>query len=384
MMIPDHNRAKSDNSSYAQRLSMSQRRDNSLVALTRLNRSHSTVSIGFVKGMLSGLLARGGDPRELLCSVGLSLEILTEANSRLPLADYARLYNTVVRSIGDEGFGIFSAPIPIGSFEFLCRSIVSSRTLNEALDRASRFLRLVLRDLNVTVSRGCSSAQLQIAETHPLRPNADDPCRIFAFEWLLRLLHGLSCWLVGRDLALDKVSFPYSKPAHAADYGLIYTKQSIFNSRVLSASLSAHLLDLPIRRDENALSIFLEGAPGKITMLYRRDRDTVRRVRNMILATLPQTISQEEIAAHLHISPRTLHRRLSDEGATFRTVKDAVRRDIALSQLVTTKHSIARIAADLGYSEVSAFFRAFQGWTGLAPTKYRKHLVWVSTTYSNH
>ena len=58
-------------------------------------------------------------------------------------------------------------------------------------------------------------AELVISETRPLAEQLDDPGRIFAFEWLLRLLHGLACWLAGRGLALDSVIFPYPQPAHA-------------------------------------------------------------------------------------------------------------------------------------------------------------------------
>lgn len=331
--------------------------------------------MGFVTGMLSGLRACGIDPTDMLRAAGIGAEALSEPNARVPVDNYAALYNTVVRSLDDEGFALFSAPLRLGTFEFLCRSIVSSRTLEEALERASRFLRLVLPQLRVTVSRGRSAAQIEISETWPLRPRRDDPCRVFAFEWLLRLLHGLSCWLVGRDLVLDSVAFPYAKPAHAADYGLIYTRHSSFGSQSLVATLTQNLLDLPIRRDEDALSTFLKGAPGKITMLYRRDRETVRRVRDLVVATLPQAITLEAVAARLHLSARTLHRRVHEEGSSFRAVKDAVRRDFALAKLEKTQRPVAQIAADLGYSEPSAFFRAFRNWTGVAPTRYRKRLA---------
>src|SRR5574337_698827 len=261
-----------------------------------------------------------------------------------------------------------------GSFEFLCRSIVSSRSLEEALQRAARFLRLVLPDLQVTVSRGRGRARIEISEIRRLRPRADDPCRVFAFEWLLRLLHGLASWLVGRGLSLNAVAFPFPCPDHVADYGLIFTAHSSFDAPTLVAELNDNLLDLPIRRDEAALSAFLEGAPGKLTMLYRRDRETVQCVRDLIAGALPRSLSLEEIAHNLHLSPRTLHRRLEDEGSSFRAIKDAVRRDFALARLEKTNQPIARIAAELGYAEPSAFFRAFQHWTGVSPTYYRKRL----------
>lgn len=100
--------------------------------------------------------------------------------------------------------------------------------------------------------------------------------------------------------------------------------------------------DRYIRRDEAALASFLDGAPGRISMLYRRDRATVTRVRDLIRHALPASLSQDDVAAQLHMSPRTLHRRLDEEGSSFRTIKEALRRDLALSRLTKTGHSIAR------------------------------------------
>jgi AraC-like DNA-binding protein len=132
------------------------------------------------------------------------------------------------------------------------------------------------------------------------------------------------------------------------------------------------LLDLPIRRDEAALTTFLDGAPGKITTLYRRDREMVIRVRDLLRSALPATLSLDDIAARLHLSPRSIHRRLTDEGTTFRGIKDALRRDLALARLTRGKTPISQIANDLGYADTSAFYRACIEWTGLAPAHYRR------------
>jgi AraC-like DNA-binding protein len=202
---------------------------------------------------------------------------------------------------------------------------------------------------------------------------------VFAFEWLLRLLHGLACWLAGRGVALDSVCFPYPRPAHADDYALVYTERSEFGGAELVAHLRANLLDLPVRRDEAALARFLDGAPGKITMLYRRDRNMVFRVRDLLRDALPASLSLEDVARQLHHSPRTLARRLDEEGAGFRTIKDAIRRDIALSRLTKTTHSIATIAAELGYADTSAFYRAVVAWTGVSPERFRKQLLHAPT-----
>ncbi|MBI1906658.1 MAG: AraC family transcriptional regulator [Rhodocyclales bacterium] len=320
--------------------------------------------------MLAGLERRGLDAAPLLAQAGIDLG---DTGHRIPVERYAALYNRVITELGDEGFGLFSAPMRPGAFEFLCRGMLGAATLGEALARAARFLALVLPDMRVEVSRDGQTATLRIGETRSLGAT-DDPARIFAYEWLLRLIHSLACWLVGRGLALDRVSFPYPRPAHADDYALVYTEHSTFDAEHLEATLHANLLDLPIRRDEAALTAFLDGAPGKISMLYRRDRALVFRVRDLLRETLPDTLSVDDVAARLHMSARTLHRRLEEEGSGFRIIKDALRRDLALSRITKTRHPVARIAADLGYADTSSFYRAFVAWTGLAPDRYRRQV----------
>ena len=331
----------------------------------------ATVASAFVNGMLSGLPRRGAAAARLLHEAGLGPEIRTGAQ-RAPIAAYAALYNGVVRELGDEGFGLFSQPLRAGTFEFLCRSVIGARTLGEALERAARFLDVVLPDLAVSIASDGALARIVVIERRRLRPRAADPARVFAFEWLLRLLHGLACWLAARALTLDHVRFPYPRPAHAADYALVYTEHSTFGARALEASLAAALLELPVRRGESDLTAFLEGSPGKISMLYRRDRDVARAVREALSATLADAPDFAAVARRLQMSPRTLHRRLADEGTSYRAVRETLRREHALQRIEKTEQSVADIAAALGYSEPSAFFRAFVGWTGLAPSVYRK------------
>jgi AraC-like DNA-binding protein len=337
-------------------------------------RQSATVAMGFVTGMLSGMAERRIDFSDLLVRAGLAPVDLGDPQGRVPIRSYADLYNLTVRELRDEGFALFPAPVPIGSFEFLCRSVLSSRSLAEALDRAARFLRLVLPDLAVTTRAGPGASELRIAEVRPLQRDRDDPRRVFALEWVLRLLHGLACWLVNRDLALNSVSFPYAEPAHAADYALIYTSRSSFGSTHLAATLNSNLLDLPVRRDDEALAAFLDGAPGKIVTLYRRDREMVRRVRDVIARSLPAAVSLDDVSRRLNMSSRTVERRLHEEGSSLRAIKDALRRDIALSRLEKSDQTIAQLAASLGYADTSAFFRAFTEWTGLAPTAYRSRV----------
>src|SRR5574343_898853 len=268
-------------------------------------RSQATVAMGFVTGMLAGMARRQIDPTPILATLEIDI---ADTASRIPIDRYAALYNRLNRQLDDEGFALFAQPMRVGSFEFLCRGCLSAPTLAEALARASRFLRLVLPDLAIGIRRTPLRAELVIAETRPLAEQVDDPARVFAFEWLLRLLHALCCWLAGRGIALDSVIFPFRRPAHADDYALIFTEDSRFAPTVpggmgtLVASFNANLLDLPIRRDEAALVAFLDGSTGKISMLYRRDREMVTRIRDLLRAAFPATPSLDEVADRLHLN----------------------------------------------------------------------------------
>ncbi len=333
------------------------------------NVPRATVAVAFVHGMLAGLQKLGRNPASLLEKAGIPLLNNGNEAQRIPVDRYAELYNLINAELDDEGFGLFSLPIRVGTFEFLCRGIVTAPTLAEAIERSIRFLRLFLPDLAVHLDICGEQAQLSIREVRALTVG-----RVFAFEWLLRLLHGLFSWLVGRRLVLDAVAFPYPRPAHADDYALIYTARSTFEAPVLAASFAANLLELPIRRDEAALANFLDGAPGKLTTLYRRDREMVLRVRHVLRDSLASSSSLADVARTLHLSPRTLHRRLENEGTTFQAIKDALRRDLAIDRLGKSRQSLAAIAAELGFADTAAFYRAFVRWTGVAPTHYRQRL----------
>ena len=83
----------------------------------------------------------------------------------------------------------------------------------------------------------------------------------------------------------------------------------------------------------------------------------------------------ETLAQQMHFSPSTLRRHLIDEGQSYQSIKDALRLDLAISQLCHSDKSVEGIALDLGFAEASAFHRAFKKWTGTRPGEYRRALA---------
>lgn len=332
--------------------------------------SPSTVAIGFVVGILAGVSRAGLSAEDLLEHADIATSVLHDRQSRIPVARYAALYRLINERLDDEGFALFSRPLRRGSFEFLCRAVLSAATLEEALERIARFLQVLQDNLDVELESSGDAAVIVISQEQalPVGPAG----RVFAFEWLLRMIHGLAAWLVAHPLPLDEVCFPYPPPLHAADYELVFAPRYTFDAPRLEARFPAEWLALPVRRDEAALRDFLLGAPASITTLYRRDRALSLRVREYLRAALPEHLLLPAIARRVLLSPRTLHRRLEDEGTSFRAIKDGLRRELATEWLTKSDRPLGRIGAELGFADAAAFYRAFAGWTGSGPRDYRK------------
>ena len=92
----------------------------------------------------------------------------------------------------------------------------------------------------------------------------------------------------------------------------------------------------------------------------------------MVKESLPSGIpSLIQVADHVGMSPRTLKRRLSDKGASFRELVQELQKDVALEYLKNSNKSLSEITFLTGFSDPSAFNRAFKRWTGQAPSSFR-------------
>ena len=128
-----------------------------------------------------------------------------------------------------------------------------------------------------------------------------------------------------------------------------------------------------LESQSSALKQFLRGAPANILVRYRYDAGLAAAVRRRLRQTPPSNwTSFEAMAAQMRMSASTLRHRLQAEGQNYAGIKDDIRRDLAIDRLMNTAGSISEIAADLGFSEPSAFYRAFRKWTGKSPAEFRR------------
>ena len=148
---------------------------------------------------------------------------------------------------------------------------------------------------------------------------------------------------------------------------------SAANAPETSIAIHKRVFDLPLRRPDPSLFAYLERHARSLESQLRDDHSLTERVRQCLVERLRDgEPEQREIARLLGLHERTLQRRLRAEQTTFAQLLDSVRSELARMFLGDPRLAVFEIAYLLGFSEPSAFQRAFRRWTGQTPREYRR------------
>ncbi|MFM2240886.1 MAG: Urease operon transcriptional activator, partial [Pseudomonadota bacterium] len=218
---------------------------------------------------------------------------------------------------------------------------------------------LLTDDIHLQVTQTQGVASLQLTAQRDLGDLQE-----FAVVSVLRNALGVACWLTDSRIPLLQTTLRLAPPPHAQSYRVLFDGPTQFNAPVHSLQFDAGYLSLPVRRDEAALQRMLQRALLLTVRPYRRDRLLVEKVRQVLAERSVQARNADDVATHLGLSTRTLHRQLKEEGASLQQLKDSVRRERALALLLQTRKPIKQVAAEVGFANDKSFMRAFRLWTG--------------------
>lgn len=330
--------------------------------MTMTETARRMISPSFVEEALDCLRRHGMPIEPVLKRIGLPPTI----DAPISAESYGALWLAIAAEVDDEFFDMGGRPMRPGSFTLLCHCVLHANTLDQALRRALRFLDVVLED---------PSGRLEITDglAQVILTDRDGPRSAFGYRMYWILLHGITCWLVGRRIPIRMVDFRCAEPDQGADYRLFFGAPVRFSQPVSRLAFDAAVLKLSIARGEQALKQFLRGAPANILVRYRYDAGLAASVRKRLRQAPPASWAGfDDLASQMRISPSTLRHRLQAEGQSYAGIKDEIRRDLAIEMLQTGVLSVGEIAVRLGFSEPSAFHRAFRKWTGKSPAAYRR------------
>ena len=322
--------------------------------------------MAFVRAIVLAYERYGVDPGPALKQARITPSQLQRPGARITAEQMETISATAMQQLDDEALGSFSRKLPWGSYGMLSRASLTAPNLGVALKRWCRHHRLLTDDILLSLSVSGPVATLAIDERSRL-----GPMREFCLVTTLRNVHGYACWSIDSRIPLLQAAFPYAAPAHHEAYPLMFRGPLRFDADRAGFSFDAQYLALPLRRDERALQLMLRRALPLIVLQYRRDRLLAQQVQ-ALLRSQPAQANADALAQALHVSVRTLHRQLRDEGASLQELKDRVRREQAIEQLCRSARPVKQIALAVGFASEKSFARAFRDWTGTSPSAFRQ------------
>jgi AraC-like DNA-binding protein len=309
----------------------------------------------------------GGQPQRLMRASGINPRVETDEDSYISFAALCDLLERTADATGCESFGLrLSEAQGIVSLGPLGFAMQNCATLREAIAEWHQFQSIHLQGAHSEINRAGARAHWTF--------HVDEPGRLGTRQKVAQSV-GLACnvfrVLLGPAWRPDSVHFMQSAPADTTDFRRVFQAPVLFGQEADRITLPQGALEHPIERFNPELRRLLD----RHLQAMKADVSEAieEQVRKVIRSGLSrQDCSIEEIAAILAVAPRTLQRMLKERGTKFSRLLEEVRSSTARRHLAESQLSLTQLATILGYSELSAFSRAFQRWHGQSPQQWRR------------
>ncbi|MDD2927119.1 AraC family transcriptional regulator [Rhodoferax sp.] len=329
--------------------------------------TEASVSLSWVNTVLSAAQRQGLSVEPMLAHAGLSPSQLNEA--RWPIDDITRLWRAAADLTSDPGFGLHAGQL-VGpaSFNVVSFILQSSSTLREAIMVTQKFQRLISDGGRFQLLEGPLQSWLIY---HPQQGElAFSPHQL---EAVLAAVISFSRWVLGQPVKPVRAQFSHARLGPLALYQEVFQAEVDFNQAFCGLQFDNAVLDLALpQADAQLATLHREYAAARLAALSHAP-DFLGQLRHWLGAHLAQGVPERQAAAqHLKLSERVLARRLQALGLSYSQLVDQVRKDKACQAVADTDDAFASIAQTLGFSEASAFNRAFKRWTGHKPGDWRQ------------
>ncbi|MEQ1440589.1 AraC family transcriptional regulator [Fontimonas sp. SYSU GA230001] len=327
----------------------------------------ATALTSWARAIRKALDAGGHDSAALFAAAGLDPAGLDDPNARYPVAGTTRLWRLAVAATGDDAFGLTVARhVGPTTFHALGYALNASTTLHEVFDRILRYFAVItdVAELEFGATAEGYRFAIQVAGPEPPAPQAID-----AFAALVvRLCRGL---LGRREFAPRLVRLQRPEPRNRAGFEKMFRAPLQFDADENALYLDRTVLDTPLEGANPELARHNDEIVQRYLARLQQD-DVVARVRAVLVDMLPSgEPGTAAVAMALHLSERSLQRRLAEAQTSFSAVLRDTRHNLARSYLRDPQVSIGEIAYLLGFGDMSSFTRAFRRWEGVSPSVFR-------------
>ncbi|WP_135441301.1 AraC family transcriptional regulator [Mangrovimicrobium sediminis] len=322
----------------------------------------------FVLPVAQALRRFGIDPLELMAEVGIDGAKLANPDWRIPNDRFGALMARSVEASEDEAFGLLAAQqIQPAVLHGLGLAWLASDTVYDGLRRLVRFGKLVSTSTRMRMWEEGEFVVIDLGDT-PLADQGYHALRDYAAGSVARM-----CTLaLGEYLAPVLVSLDRPPPTAPDRWAALLCSQVAFDAPTCTLQWYRSDILEPLVTGDPALARANDEATQSHLDSFL-NQSTARQVVDKILEMLPDgPPAQHDVAAALHLSNRTLQRKLRDEDTSFSDLLQDTRLQLARKYLRQHSRSVVETAYLLGFSEPSTFSRAFKRWTGVAPADFRE------------
>ena len=334
--------------------------------------AEQTIAAPFARALLELAVAKGANRAELLERAGIDAAALEEMDARVKLRDWVMLMRAGREASGDAALALhFGEAFDVGDMSVVGLISRSAETKAEGLEMLNRFGRLAVDVATESGERFVlirEQGRTWLVDTR-LNPNEWPEVSEAGFAQLAAMGRRM---LPGVD-HIRAVHFTHEAPAYRAEYDRIFGVPVVFGSDRNAFLMPDGWEKEPIAlQPRYALDILSNHAETLLARLDDADR-TASRVEAQLASLLPAgRPSAGAVAVALGVTEQTLYRRLKAEGTNFEAVLDALRHRLATHYLRDRKLAAKDAAYRLGFSDPSAFSRAFKRWTGMSPRDFAR------------
>lgn len=325
-----------------------------------------TVGAPDLKALLASLRSLGLDADGLAKSVAFSPSALDDPSARFEEVTMLRLWLAAESAFGKPGLGVLAgSSLSFGELELLDFLVCSNTTLGDGFRALARYAAFGNTGLTYVIDDG-GAGHVTVSMKHPYAFQILPPSLVEYF-WTI-IVTRFRMYACG-----------HFTPALFLSHGRL-APSALYEKVLGEVHFDADRTELRIARDQWNLE-GKSASPGLRAVLERHAADLLERIRDApaidpIRRALVESLARGEsgiveVASRLSLTPRTLQRRLAAEGLSFKGVLDEVRRELSRVYLRETRLTLTEVCYLLGYSDPSAFNRAFKRWTGVTPLEFR-------------
>lgn len=316
--------------------------------------------------------ARGGDIDSIFGRAGIDPESLTDPTLSISLRSYCSLFENAAQTMHEDNVGLWFGqqfkPTDLGLIGYIA---VYSASMQSALENFVELFPYHQQNTRMAIGRhrGLLSLEYRIVDGNIVNRRQDAELSLGMFINIFRHCYG-SCWRP------EEVLFEHPQPLGWSEHEKAFDAPVYFGQQTNALIFRPQGLERRMPTSDPRLLTLLQRCITTLGVQPAGPKHDSERLKDYLLEALPEGCpTLEEAAGALSISPWRLQRRLAEAGVTFKELVEATRRKLALAYLKQPHLPLTEIAFLLGYSELSAFSRAFHRWSGISPSAYRARSV---------